>query len=431
MCVSSVLSLSEIAHASTKIPSSSCCLCSVTVLKKCRVTAIIFSRKFLSWCATTAYVDRYSSDHALNYNGGSRQQSLSMCPIFRSLLSNHKFQKLIQFSLLQQLPTHIHGDLDSLRPDVRTFYANHGVKVTQDPDQYSTDFGKAMKKGAEALIEMRKLGAGTRRRSAASDVVSSKEEAETEVEQEREEAKEAREEKLVVEVNGKDGTNHVVHQGNVVSNQEQDIEILILGSLAGRVYHAIGLLHEMLREQRPETSTFVKAYSELISVPTSSSSSLPRPQFSTTQSTEQATPQQPQSKPHQGPPVPTPTLTLLSPSSLTFLLPPNSINTIKHDPFLIGPTVGILPVYGPVLITTHGLEWDVAGWETRMGGMVSTSNRFAQGARECVVEVRSVGGGNEEEEGREGDGKGKGNWVVFTVERVRSEEMGDGGGVGE
>jgi len=33
-----------------------------------------------------------------------------------------------------------------LREDVRTYYADRGVEVTQDRDQYSTDFGKAMLK---------------------------------------------------------------------------------------------------------------------------------------------------------------------------------------------------------------------------------------------------------------------------------------------
>lgn len=45
-----------------------------------------------------------------------------------------------------QLPDCIHGDLDSLRDDVRDYYASHGVDVSQDHDQESTDFGKTMQK---------------------------------------------------------------------------------------------------------------------------------------------------------------------------------------------------------------------------------------------------------------------------------------------
>ncbi|KAG9690882.1 thiamine pyrophosphokinase, partial [Aureobasidium melanogenum] len=43
------------------------------------------------------------------------------------------------------LPNIIHGDLDSLREDVKSYYKEHNVEVTEDPDQYSTDFGKAIK----------------------------------------------------------------------------------------------------------------------------------------------------------------------------------------------------------------------------------------------------------------------------------------------
>jgi thiamine pyrophosphokinase len=38
--------------------------------------------------------------------------------------------------------------------------------------------------------------------------------------------------------------------------------------------------------------------------------------------------------------------------------------------------VGILPIYGPALISTKGLEWDVEDWETEMGGQVSSSNHI-------------------------------------------------------
>ena len=36
--------------------------------------------------------------------------------------------------------------------------------------------------------------------------------------------------------------------------------------------------------------------------------------------------------------------------------------------------VGLVPVYGPAIISTRGLEWDVDEWHTHMGGQVSTSN---------------------------------------------------------
>lgn len=44
-----------------------------------------------------------------------------------------------------QLPNIIIGDLDSIRPSVRSHYESLGVPVLQDPDQYSTDFTKCLK----------------------------------------------------------------------------------------------------------------------------------------------------------------------------------------------------------------------------------------------------------------------------------------------
>ncbi|KAI9894018.1 MAG: hypothetical protein M1814_004788 [Vezdaea aestivalis] len=42
-------------------------------------------------------------------------------------------------------PDAIHGDLDSLRPSVRKYYAKQGVPVIEDSDQESTDFTKCVK----------------------------------------------------------------------------------------------------------------------------------------------------------------------------------------------------------------------------------------------------------------------------------------------
>ncbi|KZT73150.1 Thiamin pyrophosphokinase [Daedalea quercina L-15889] len=42
------------------------------------------------------------------------------------------------------LPNLIKGDLDSLRDDVREYYACRGVPVVHDPDQYSTDLMKCI-----------------------------------------------------------------------------------------------------------------------------------------------------------------------------------------------------------------------------------------------------------------------------------------------
>ena len=64
---------------------------------------------------------------------------------------------------------------------------------------------------------------------------------------------------------------------------------------------------------------------------------------------------------------------LLSEEGITFLLAKgeNKINLPKK---VFGPACGVIPVGGSSMITTSGLVWDVADWETRFGGNVSTSN---------------------------------------------------------
>lgn len=42
----------------------------------------------------------------------------------------------------RMLPTMIKGDLDSIRPDVKAFYASRGVAIKRDPSEYATDLQK-------------------------------------------------------------------------------------------------------------------------------------------------------------------------------------------------------------------------------------------------------------------------------------------------
>ncbi|KAF2837190.1 thiamine pyrophosphokinase-like protein 1 [Patellaria atrata CBS 101060] len=159
------------------------------------------------------------------------------------------------------LPDIVCGDLDSLRHDVRQYYEQRGVKVQQDPDQYSTDFGKAMQKVYSLP------NAGSR-------------------------------------------------------------ETIILGSLANRVDQGLGLLHELLREQK--RNPHIKLW-------------------------------------------------LFSETSVSFILTPgfSAIHACMAEK-IFTENVGLIPIYGPCTITTTGLEWDVHEWPTSMGTQVSTSNHVVK-----------------------------------------------------
>ena len=79
-------------------------------------------------------------------------------------------------------------------------------------------------------------------------------------------------------------------------------------------------------------------------------------------------------------------LWLFSEASITFILfPGRSIIETPLSSGIITPNVGIVPLLGPSMITTYGLEWDVQEWLTRMGEHVTTSNHIL--ADEVIVET--------------------------------------------
>lgn len=164
-------------------------------------------------------------------------------------------------ALRKALPTTIHGDLDSLSAHTRSCFSKLGVEVSEDPDQYSTDFGKGINK--------------------------------------------------------------------VLAHKPHVRDILVLGSVGGRVDQGIGLLHELYREQKfrhPDVRFW-----------------------------------------------------LFSEASVSVMLVPGT--TVLHTSLaggLITRNIGILPIYGPAVISTQGLEWDVERWETEMGGQVSSSNHIVE-----------------------------------------------------
>lgn len=80
---------------------------------------------------------------------------------------------------------------------------------------------------------------------------------------------------------------------------------------------------------------------------------------------------------------------LVSEESVTVLLKAGKhvVHVREGDEAVFGKQVGILPIREPSVITTRGLEWDVEGWETAVGGRLSTSNHVLPESK--VVEVET------------------------------------------
>ncbi|KAK3323234.1 thiamine pyrophosphokinase [Cercophora scortea] len=175
------------------------------------------------------------------------------------------------------------GDLDSLRPSVRSYFETRRTAVVHDQDQYSTDFGKAVQ--------------------------------------------------------------HIRSASTSSTSSNAAVDIVALGGLGGRVDQGLSQLHHLYLFQADASYAEGRMY-------------------------------------------------LFSGESLTFLLKPGR-HRIRvreegdggEEEDVFGKYVGILPVKGPSVITTRGLEWDVQDWETEFGGQVSTSNHVLPGTR--VVEVET------------------------------------------
>lgn len=69
-------------------------------------------------------------------------------------------------------------------------------------------------------------------------------------------------------------------------------------------------------------------------------------------------------------------LSIINNYSTATLLQPGETTLTLRPPYE-GPIVGLLPIGQPVRsLTTRGLKWDVNDWPTRMGSVISTSNRI-------------------------------------------------------
>ena len=66
--------------------------------------------------------------------------------------ANHLFDSVEPHMRLSRLPHYIVGDLDSIRAEVREFYAANGVEILHRPSQDAHDFHKSLKVATEHMV---------------------------------------------------------------------------------------------------------------------------------------------------------------------------------------------------------------------------------------------------------------------------------------
>ncbi|KAK8160155.1 thiamine pyrophosphokinase [Phyllosticta citribraziliensis] len=249
----------------------------------------------------------------------------------------------------QFLPSEIHGDLDSLRPSVRAYYAARGVPISRDRDQYSTDFGKAITK-IMAAVPAAPLPYPSPSPSPAPSSTP------------------GRLTSAAPSLQPSESPSPASFSDPSTPPPQPTREILILCTLGGRVDQGLGLLYEMLRTQLayPDTRLWLFSESSVSFILPAGRNELHLHVQSSPSSSETAQD-----------------------------VRTNEPHAEQEEPYFTE-NVGILPAFGPSVISTKGLEWDVADWPTSVDGNVSTSNHV----KSTTVEVATTAA------------------VLFTIERA-------------
>ncbi|CAK7217598.1 thiamine pyrophosphokinase [Sporothrix bragantina] len=143
----------------------------------------------------------------------------------------------------------------------------------------------------------------------------------------------------------------------LVRDRVAGVDVVALGGLGGRVDQGVSQLHHLYLFDEPRREIFSGAY---------------RMDWSDDKGPHGRT-------------------FLLTSDSLTFLLLPGHhrihVREKLGDEEVFAKHIGILPMQGPSVITTKGLEWDITDWPTEFGGQMSTSNHVLP--ETLVVEVQT------------------------------------------
>ncbi|CAK7265686.1 thiamine pyrophosphokinase [Sporothrix epigloea] len=160
----------------------------------------------------------------------------------------------------------------------------------------------------------------------------------------------------------------VIHDGNqystdftkavkLVRDRLPGVDVVALGGLGGRVDQGVSQLHHLYLLDQPRPELFSGLYQNKIS----------------------------DDKGSRG------RTFLLTSDSLVFLLLPGHHHIHVREQLggeeVFAKHIGILPMQGPSVITTKGLEWDITDWPTEFGGQFSSSNHILP--ETLVVEVQT------------------------------------------
>lgn len=235
--------------------------------------------------------------------------------------------------------------MDSIDPQIRKHYEDLKVPVIYNPDQYSTDFTKCLRYIRSYVPGFLSIG----RPSPAS----------------------------------------VPYQGQSsltdLAENENPIDVIVLGGLGGRVDQALSQIHHLYETSQNSPSTSDPPHGDLYLVSEESITFVLHKGKNTiltpggnalgTDSASEGTKKSP---------INTQTHPIVSlGSGLGQPETQKSQDSIKglysdngSPRTYLGENVGIIPLSGPAVINTTGLEWDVQDWKTEFSGQMSTSNHI-------------------------------------------------------
>ncbi|RAK94932.1 thiamine diphosphokinase [Aspergillus ibericus CBS 121593] len=246
-------------------------------------------------------------------------------------------------------PNIIIGDLDSIRPAVRTHYESHGVNVIYHHDEYCTDFTKALRYIRAHVDEI--LPSTSTTTTTTTTAI----------------------------------TNETQHPPKNDNEKGNDLTILILGGLGGRVDQAFSQIHHLYShstDTTPESTQTRNKTGHLYLISEESITFILHPGRNIIRT--------PRARciPSPSTPTPTPTPTTSKNTKQTAEEKEKEEEEEEEEgTYLLEENVGMIPLHGIERITTKGFQWDVEEWETVMGGQLSTSNHI----RAEEVEVRCGG----------------------------------------